>query len=265
MLFKYLVFALTMLHTLQSAPIYNSTAASPHNSTLIETITTTTTTMTAKTTTTTTSNLPPINGSLQNPRLDTTDFQNSYVQHDKFYVNSNQEVPIKTHATTPLSLIVILISLVAAAFIIAGIMTALFVMKRRFSILRINGAKCGAGNDGNGASDTTNEPEAISEKEKEVLAAAAVAAAAATVVEIPEQESPKDEVKGEEEVPVSSTVKAVAVEDGGNGHVVAEEAAKNVDANESASTSLIANVLSDLSESVALKLQSMDADKQPLN
>jgi hypothetical protein len=47
------------------------------------------------------------------------------------------------------------VSLVAVVFVIAGIITALFVMKRRFSILRINGSKC-AGDDGHNNDGAAN-------------------------------------------------------------------------------------------------------------
>lgn len=113
--------------------------------------------------------------------------KNSYSQY-KLLVNSSQEVPIKTHAPSSLSLMVILISLVAVAFIIAGILTALFVMKRRFSILRINGSKGNdCSNDGangmltNGGSSSGSSSETasthekcieINEKEKEALTSA---------------------------------------------------------------------------------------------
>ena len=135
---------------------------------------------------------PLINSSLvhhqsNQPFLNTEvkqDIANSYSQF-KLLVNSSQEVPIKTHAPSSLSLMVILISLVAVAFIIAGILTALFVMKRRFSILRINGSK---GNDcsndgangmlttGSGSSSETGSTHEkcieINEKEKEALTSA---------------------------------------------------------------------------------------------
>lgn len=254
------MFGLTMLKTLQSASIYNTTqpTLTAHNSTVI--------TSPPPTTTTTAASFPKnntillSNASLQNPRLD-TDFQNSYSKHDKFYVNSNQEVPIKTHTTTPLSLIIILVSLVAAAFIIAGIITALFVMKRRFSILRINGAKGGndavASNENNGMLTNGSELSSIeiNEKEKEVMAAAAAASSDIVITDqVPEVTT---ELKKEEIAPESATIESVVT----LGDV--EEVVK-ADSNESASTSLIANVLNDLSESVAFNLQSVETEKPPL-
>jgi hypothetical protein len=118
----------------------------------------------------------------QNQPLLNTDVKkdgvNSYSQLSKFLVNSSQEVPIKTQANnasgaSSLSLMIILVSLVAVVFVIAGIITALFVMKRRFSILRINGSKCGDdghNNDGaangmltsNSGSDSSNHSETVS-------------------------------------------------------------------------------------------------------
>jgi len=246
------------------------------------------------------------------------DIANSYSQF-KFLVNSSQEVPIKTHAPSSLSLMVILISLVAVAFIIAGILTALFVMKRRFSILRINGSK---GNDcsndgangmlttGSGSSSETGSTHEkcieINEKEKEALATAvnvvetkaienealeknelvsventqAVLPVADTCQEAILVDLANKEVvqeKEEEEVKVvSQSVEIVAVPsvvdvDGELKNTVVEstvEAALVPSATVTSSSSLIANVLNELSESVVSKLQGTineDPEKQPLN
>jgi flagellar basal body-associated protein FliL len=192
--------------------------------------------------------------------------------------------------------LVILISLIVVACIAAAIISAIFIMKRRFSSWRINSSKAGAetGEDAeNGDAKCTevNEKEAEVKKEATVETTneqapvetveakqdAVVSAEAPVVAEVVEktqelttqvvveqveqpQASPSSESPLIEEQPQAQTVvaeqPAVVVEAGVEPAVV--------NANTQSSTSLIANVLSELSESVASKLQT-DPEKQPLN
>lgn len=191
--------------------------------------------------------------------------------------------------------LVILISLIVVACIAAAIISAIFIMKRRFSSWRINSSKAGAetGEDAeNGDAKCTevNEKEAEAKKEAtvettneqapvETLEAkqdAVVSGETPVVAEVVEktqelttqvvveqveqpQASPSSESPLIEEQPQPQTVvaePAVVAEAG------VEPAAANT--NTQSSTSLIANVLSELSESVASKLQT-DPEKQPLN
>jgi hypothetical protein len=262
---------------------------------------------------------------------------NSYSQLSKFLVNSSQEVPIKTatnNGASSLSIMVISISLVAVAFVIAGIITALFVMKRRFSILRINGSKGDDGNNNDGAANgmlttgsdssstsgrnsetvsTSDKCIEINEKEKEVLASALKEAATdepeLICVENKQAVMP---VSANELVTVASvdsckkveTIEADVANIGSNEELIPKEekvveavgtdgvlivpegelvntAVDSVEVpiitdmavattlpieTTTSSSSLIANVLNELSESVVSKLQaSNDPEKQPLN
>lgn len=250
---------------------------------------------------------------------------NSYSQLSKFLVNSSssQEVPTKTEAASnSLPIMIILVSLCTVAFIIAGILTALFVMKRRFSILRISGSKgndCsnndGAANGmlthGSESSSVTGSAhgkcEEVCEKEKEVLASALQEAA--TDVDVcdggylisvenkqavfpleetvePCLEAVKEVVEANEVVIENNEAieivenqtevvesKVEAVEEVVTSEVIVQQQnddnKMNLDKVDAvvttSSTSLIANVLNELSESVVLKLQSSDPEKQPFN
>lgn len=200
-------------------------------------------------------------------------------------------------STSSSSIVVILVSLIVVACVIALIVAALFVMRRRFDFLRLNGS-------GKQASDVENVEGGADEK--------LVADAAQAVDTV-------DAVVKPAEVVVSEVAETAKVGEENTAAVVASEnltsventqAVVQVDANvvepavvnkveevaavvepvvesvvpapvvaatpavvteQVSSTSLIANVLSDLSESVVSKLtkpvveSEVDPEKQPLN
>ena len=189
--------------------------------------------------------------------------------------------------------LVILISLIVVACIAAAIISAIFIMKRRFSSWRINSSKAGAetGEDAeNGDAKCTevNEKEAEVKKEATVETTneqapaetveakqdAVVSGETPVVAELVEktQELTAQVVVEQVEQPQASPSSESPLIDEQPQTVVAEPAVvveagvepAVVNTNTQSSTSLIANVLSELSESVASKLQT-DPEKQPLN
>lgn len=145
-------------------------------------------------------------------------------------------------AASSSTLIVILISLVVVSCIIAIIVTALFVMRRRFTIWRLNGSKSNECSDGaNGVlTNTSSENESMNKCE----------AAMETKTEADNQNQPAIEEKKDE-------IKTQNLPE------------------QTSATSLIVNVLNELSESVACKLANTpsksnnnlvenDQEKQPL-
>lgn len=220
-----------------------------------------------------------------------------------FAINSNNSVarmiggssvhienaqPSATSSST-LPLTITFISLAVVACIIAIIISALFVMRRRFSIWRLNAStKLNDKDSGNGGETGSNESVDGDNVEKKCVEADAVEGERVTeqctetqqdVVVSPTQEGtnvestepikPADAVTGNVSEEVAKAVDSV---DGVAPTVV--ESAATVPAVTS-SSSLIVNVLNELSESVASKLASTakspsksnlsDPEKQPLN
>ena len=230
---------------------------------------------------------------------------NSFSQVHKFLVNSSQEVPIKTRkytAITSLNVIILLVCMVIVALIIAVVLTALFVMKRRFNILRISGNSkdCGANsNDGaasgmlaagsDNSSRTSDTTEAANQSASsaphqdkcsevnetnnvtEALKEAAIDNNTDDVVECHAELMSVENKQAVLLLPVSTVEEEVAKQE----EVAPAQEAETVSVPEvvqavvmattTSSTSLIANVLNELSESVVSKLQSDDPEKQPLN
>ena len=189
--------------------------------------------------------------------------------------------------------LVILISLIVVACIAAAIISAIFIMKRRFSSWRINSSKAGAetnedAENGDAKCTEVNEKEATVETTNEQTPAETVEAkqdavvsgetpAVAEVVEKSQELTTQVVVEQVEQPQASPSSESPLIEEQSQAQtvVVAEqntvvaietgvEPAVVVNANTQSSTSLIANVLSELSESVASKLQT-DPEKQPLN
>ena len=197
------------------------------------------------------SNQPFINTDLTNHNL--TMFAK---KENNLVVNSSGSVVGITRsghsaATSSSTLILILISLVVVSCIIAIVVTALFVMRRRFTIWRLNGSKSNECSDGaNGVlTNASSENGSVNKCE------GVVEAKTETVDET------KTEVDNEETV--EQKVEQVKTE------------TQNLPEQTSA-TSLIVNVLNELSESVACKLANtpskstnnlinQDPEKQPLN
>lgn len=191
--------------------------------------------------------------------------------------------------------LIILISLIVVACIAAAIISAIFIMKRRFSSWRINSSKTGEAT----AEDVETGDAKCTEVNEKCEAKVETANEQTEKVETSDEKGEiKQEVVVSTETPVEKT--EVIVEQVANVEqsqaspssesplieeqpqqtvaaepvaIVAEAAEPTVEAvanpNSQSSTSLIANVLNELSESVACKLQTSkdetDPEKQPLN
>jgi hypothetical protein len=221
-----------------------------------------------------------------------------------FAINSNNSVgrmiggssvhiesaqPSATSSST-LPLTITFISLAVVACIIAIIISALFVMRRRFSIWRLNAStKLNDKDSGNGGETGSNESVDGDNVEKKCVEDVAVEGERVTE-QCTTEKQPDTIVSSTQEstnVESNEPTKPVEVVNGN----VSEEIAKAVDSVDAvaptvvesaatvpavtSSSSLIVNVLNELSESVASKLASTakspsksnlsDPEKQPLN
>jgi len=140
----------------------------------------------------------------------------------------------------------VLIFILAA--IVGVIVTALFVMRNRFSTWRLDRSKSNPGDaeEGGKAELETQSPAEAKAEEKEQ----ASAASDAPLIN-------KDEVTAETPVVEESTSVVVVVEQVESVTPAGKEVVTS-------SSSLIVNVLNELSESVACKLESLDPEKEPL-
>ncbi len=142
----------------------------------------------------------------------------------------------------------VLIFILAA--IVGVIVTALFVMRNRFSTWRLDRSKSNPGDaeEGGKAELETQSPAEAKTEEKEQ----ASAASDAPLIN-------KDEVTAETTAPVveESTSVVFVVEQVESVTAAGKEVVTS-------SSSLIVNVLNELSESVACKLESLDPEKEPL-
>lgn len=154
------------------------------------------------------------------------------------------------NATFSLPIILVLIFILAS--IVGVIVTALFVMRNRFSTWRLDRSKSAPvdGEDGIKAEPATPPPTeamTITTGDKEESSAASDAPLIGEGVVAPASETT---------TPVETTTAVVVVEES-EVAVVGKEVVTS-------SSSLIVNVLNELSESVACKLESMDPEKEPL-
>lgn len=185
------------------------------------------------------------------------------------------------------TLILIMVSLVVVSCIIAIILTALFVMRRRFTIWRLNGSKSNSNgcNDGaNGvltnntsSSDEEAKCEAINEKDSNAIQVPENNTNTNTeenqLTSVENKEAMEKITSQEEQTTEQPVQEAQATSE------PQQATTTNTNLNEqNSSSSLIVNVLNELSESVASKLATkspaksssnlntvVDPEKQPLN
>lgn len=190
-------------------------------------------------------------------------------------------VPSSGSSTLSLPIMLVLIFIVAS--IVGVIMTALFVMRSRFSNWRLNTAKevsadpeQGLKTDEKEAATTVDTSESAEEKPSQASPASnAPLIAEESAKEETLKEVVKEEVKEEAKAEVNEEVKEEAKEE--TNEVTKEEEAgevkpsvevgKDVPAGVpvTSSSSLIVSVLNELSESVACKLEGdADPEKEPL-
>lgn len=164
------------------------------------------------------------------------------------------KVPVNNGViNTTFSLPIILVLIFILASIVGVIVTALFVMRNRFSTWRLDRSKSAPvdGEDGIKAESTTpptTEVAEVTTAEKEKSSADSDAPLIAEEVAAPAPETTT--------APVETTTAVMVVEET-EVAVVGKEVVTS-------SSSLIVNVLNELSESVACKLESMDPEKEPL-
>lgn len=177
--------------------------------------------------------------------------------------------PVNNSNGGALSLPIILVLIFILASIVGVIVTALFVMRSRFSTWRLDGSKS--------SPNDLEEAKPVNDKETKADTKIDIKVEAATP-EDKEQASPasnsplinKEVTPENEEAKVQEVVATVVVvktED-----EVVTKTTENANITEvpivkevvTSSSSLIVNVLNELSESVATKLESIDPEKEPL-
>lgn len=185
-------------------------------------------------------------------------------------------------STSTTSIVIILVSLIAVACVITAIIAALFVMRRRFNFWRLDNGENGK-NDTVDVETNSSENNEVAEKseaqEQKVVSenenlltvenTQAISQLENNNVVIGENANEQVKTTTETTTIITTTTVVTGTVENSENVTVAEQ--KTVLPEQTSSTSLIANVLNDLSESVVARLaarsptKSDDSEKQPLN